>query len=66
MSGELTNPILNGPYDPPERYFEIGSSGPTGEVRAGRRPSESWVPVPFSRKGRDTAVQESFDFDVTG
>ena len=66
MSGDLTNPILNGPYDAPERYFEIGPSGPTGAIKAGRRPSESWIPVPASRKDRGAAAQESLDFDVTG
>lgn len=66
MSGETGNPILNGPYDPPSRYFEIGPGGPTGEVRTGRRRSESWVPVPASRKGGKQPVQEGLDFDITG
>lgn len=66
MPDEMDNPILNGPYDPPSRYFEIGPGGPTGEVRAGRRRSESWVPVPVSRKGGRQPVQEGLDFDITG
>lgn len=62
----IANPILNGPYDPPERHFEIGPSGPTGEVLAGRRPSESFIPVPPPRKGRKGAAQQAaLDFDVT-
>ncbi|MEX2626704.1 MAG: DEAD/DEAH box helicase family protein, partial [Ilumatobacteraceae bacterium] len=53
MAGDvIDNPILNGPYDPPDRHFELGQSGPTGEVSDGRRPSESFVPVPQPRKGR--------------
>ena len=47
----LDNPILNAPYDPPEQHFELGPDGPTGEIRAGRRPSESFIPVPPSKKG---------------
>lgn len=36
---DLSNPILNGPYDPPSQFFEIGAQGPTGVVVEGRRPS---------------------------
>ncbi len=46
----LDDPVLNGPYDPPARYFEIGAKGPTGEVLEGRRPSESFIPVAAVRK----------------
>ena len=72
MSGtaSLENPILNSPYEPPGRHFVIGPHGPTGETKAGRRPSESYIPVPVSRKGqkgkRDPAEQQGFDFDATG
>ena len=64
---DLSNPIINGPYDPPSRYFEIGPQGPTGVVQEGRRPSESFIPIASTKKGaRVAAVQESLDFDVTG
>ena len=72
MSGtaSLENPILNSPYEPPGRHFVIGPHGPTGEIKAGRRPSESYIPVPVSRKGqkgkRDSNEQQGFDFDATG
>jgi type III restriction enzyme len=59
----LDNPILNGPYDPPGRHFELGPDGPTGTVVDGRRLSESFIPVPPSRK---KAEQQALDFDVTG
>ena len=49
---DLSNPIINSPYDPPEAHFEIGLTGPTGRLIAGRRPSESYIPIPVSRKGR--------------
>lgn len=48
---------------------KIGPNGPTGVTRPGRRPSESWIPIPATRKGRGAtgqAVQEGFDFDLTG
>jgi type III restriction enzyme len=38
-SADLSNPILNSPYDPPECHFEIGPNGPTGVLLPGRRPS---------------------------
>jgi type III restriction enzyme len=66
MVADLGNPILNGPYDPPASYFEIGPNGPTGEVLEGRRPSESFIPIPAVRKGGTAGgVQEALDFDVT-
>ena len=64
---DLSNPILNSPYEPPAAHFELGDHGPTGEVLPGRRPSESFVPVPISKKGRAPAGETlSLDFDVTG
>lgn len=70
-AGSLDNPILNSPYQPPARHFVLGQSGPTGDVKPGRRPSESFIPVPVGRKGGKTArdreaEQQGFDFDVTG
>jgi type III restriction enzyme len=60
----IENPILNGPYDPPTKHFELGPNGPTGEVLDGRRPSESFVPVPAPRKGK--AGQTALDLDTAG
>jgi type III restriction enzyme len=59
----IDNPILNSPYDPPAAHFELGPDGPTGTVLEGRRPSESFIPVPPARKGRE---QGTLDFDPTG
>lgn len=49
---------------PPERHFKIGPDGPTGEVIDKRRPSESYIPVPPSKKGRKPGEQTVID--VTG
>lgn len=63
----IDNPIINGPFDEPERYFEMGPDGPTGQVLSGRRRSESWIPVPAARKDKGKGqVQEALDFDLTG
>lgn len=29
MAADLSNPIINSPYDPPEAHFEIGPNRPT-------------------------------------
>ena len=65
----LLNPILNGPYDPPASHFVVGPDGPTGEIEQGRRPSESFIPIPQERKGRGRATAQAqleIDFDLTG
>ncbi len=74
--GALDNPILNSPYDPPEQHFEIGPAGPTGVLVPGRRPSESFIPIPAPKKGKRRAaaksggtpsvVEDELDFDATG
>ena len=69
MAESIANPILNSPYDPPERHFEVGPHGPTGEIKVGRRPSESFIPIAAARKGKKVAgggTQQTIDFDLTG
>jgi type III restriction enzyme len=61
---DLSNPILNSPFNPPERHFVLGERGPTGEIKEGRRPSESFIPVPKPTKG--SGKQQALDFDPTG
>lgn len=68
MEDALANPVLNGPFEPPSRYFEIGSKGPTGIILTGRRPSESFIPVPQTKKHgmkSDADLQDALDFDLT-
>lgn len=65
----IDNPILNSPYEQPDRHYVVGLQGPTGEIRDGRRPSESWIPIAVSKKSRTqqgASEQQSFDFDATG
>jgi type III restriction enzyme len=64
-AADISNPIINSPYGVPQAHFEIGPTGPTGTLLPGRRPSESYIPVPATRKGRGSP-QQAFDFDVTG
>lgn len=69
MTKAIDNPILNSPYEQPDRHYTIGPQGPTGEIRVGRRPSESFTPIVATKKrkrGHDDAAQIGFDFDATG
>lgn len=63
MSEQIENPILNSPYDEPDRHFEMGPTGP-GAIQVGRRPSESFIPIAVTKKGK--GVQGELDLDTTG
>lgn len=65
MTAMIDSPILNSPYEQPDRHYVIGPHGPSGEVRDGRRPSESFIPIAVTKKGKG-GEQAAFDFDVTG
>lgn len=68
MTGTIDNPILNSPYEQPDRHYAIGPQGPTGEIKDGRRPSESFIPIAVSKKGKkggDGSEQQGLDFDAT-
>jgi type III restriction enzyme len=65
VAAGIENPIFNGPYDAPSRHFELGPHGPTGKILDGRRPSESFIPVPAPRKGKNKG-QQALDLDVAG
>ena len=52
MTATIDNPILNSPYEQPDCHYVIGPQGPTGEIRDGRRPSESFIPIAVSTKGK--------------
>ncbi|MEI7547766.1 MAG: DEAD/DEAH box helicase family protein, partial [Actinomycetota bacterium] len=62
----LANPVINAPYDPPAQHFQLDdlTGSPTGVLLPGRRPSESWTPLPAVKKGKKAQAQ--LDFDVTG
>jgi type III restriction enzyme len=67
MTSSIDNPILNSPYEQPDQHYEIGRRGPTGAIRDGRRPSESFIPIAMTKKGRGAkGEQQEFDFDATG
>ena len=64
-TADLTNPILNSPYDPPEAHFGLGPAAPMAVVAPWPRPSELFIPVPPRKKGRRDGEQGVVDFDAT-
>jgi len=53
-------PILNSPYDPPVRHWQLDESGqPTNRVLERRRRSDLTTPVPKSKKQRRSSDQRS-------
>ncbi|MDL5157471.1 BPTD_3080 family restriction endonuclease [Actinomycetospora termitidis] len=63
----IENPILNRPYEQPARHWRFDDRGVIlPEIEEGRRPSESWIPIPPpTKKKRSTAVQQEFDLAHT-
>ena len=60
----MVDPVLNGPYNIPSRYFEIGPNGPTGVILSGRRPSQSYIPIPPPKKGKAKNSQPPLQDDL--
>ncbi|MBF0310869.1 MAG: DEAD/DEAH box helicase family protein [Magnetococcales bacterium] len=65
MSHEFfEHPILNSPYAPPSRHWDLDEDRqPTGKVEGKRRPSSYVTPVPKPNRRRNLSVQPSFTFD---
>jgi len=45
----IENPIINSPFDEPQRHFLFTDSGITNQIVPGRRVSTYYVPVPKPR-----------------
>jgi type III restriction enzyme len=46
----IENPVINSPFDEPERHFRFDDDGITEEIVPGRRPSSYFVPIPEARR----------------
>jgi len=58
------HPILNSPYQPPVRHWELDSDGqPTQQRLETRRPAKFITPIPKPKKRKIAAKQEGFVFD---
>jgi type III restriction enzyme len=58
------HPILNSPYAPPSRHWELDDQGqPTQRIVETRRRASFITPIPRPKKRRKQAVQDEFVFD---
>ena len=57
-------PILNSPYEPPAKHWELDAQGqPTHNVNEFRRGADFVTPIPKPRKRRASKEQQGFDLD---
>lgn len=60
--GFFESPILNSPYERPDRHWQLGDGGqPTGVIEAGRRKSDLTSPIPKARGTRGKAAAQQAD-----
>jgi type III restriction enzyme len=60
----IENPVLNSPYEEPQRHFRFAEDGITDEIVEARRPSSYFVPIPAPRKkGRQLAFDTEWTKD---
>jgi type III restriction enzyme len=58
------HPILNSPYKPPARHWELDEHGqPTQKIKEARRRAEFITPIPQPKKRKVAATQQAFVFD---
>jgi len=58
------HPILNSPYDCPQRHWELDSQGqPTQQIIENRRRAEFITPIPKPKKRNGASGQQSLVFD---
>ena len=58
------HPILNSPYEPPARHWELDAQGqPTQRILEIRRRAEFITPIPRPKKHKKAAKQDEFIFD---
>ena len=58
------HPILNSPYQPPARHWELDDDGqPTQRILEQRRSAKFITPIPKPKKRRTSATQSGFVFD---
>ncbi|MXV84247.1 restriction endonuclease subunit R [Candidatus Poribacteria bacterium] len=62
----IENPVINSPFEEPERHFKFNARGITEEIADGRRRSEYFMPFPKPKKrsGQDQMQFELPDQDL--
>ena len=46
----IENPVINSPFEEPQRHFKFSEDGITDEIIESRRISSYFVPIPQPRK----------------
>ena len=46
----IENPVINSPFEEPQRHFKFNARGITEEIAEGRRRSEYFMPFPKPKK----------------
>ena len=46
----IDNPVINSPFEKPQRHFKFNARGITEEIADGRRRSEYFMPFPKPKK----------------
>ena len=46
----IENPVINSPFEEPERHFQFTEDGITNEINEARRVSSYFIPVPRPKK----------------
>lgn len=59
----IENPVINSPFDEPQRHFKFDERGITENIVNGRRKSEYFIPVPKPRK-QPKEVQTQLELHV--
>lgn len=57
----IENPIINSPFEEPQRHFRFDNDGITSEIIESRRDSQTFIPIAKPRK-RDKQTQLEFEF----
>ena len=59
----IENPVINSPFDEPNRHYRFGDEGITNEIAEGRRTSSYFVPIARPRK--KSGQRELFETEWT-
>ena len=59
----IENPVINSPFDEPQRHFKFDERGITEDIVNGRRKSEYFIPVPKPKK-QSKEVQTELELHV--
>jgi type III restriction enzyme len=57
----ITNPIINSPFEEPQRHFRFSDEGITGEILSERRVSAYFVPIARPKKRKANQVEMAFE-----